>query len=117
MSNILLRHLTFLYGEEQSSLLLDRVQTILADHRPRLSRRASGLSQRDSLLILYGDQVQNVDEMPLQTLKKFCDTYLKDVVSGIHILPFYSWTSDDGFSVVVIVKLIHPSATGTMSRR
>ncbi|MFN8402616.1 MAG: alpha-amylase family glycosyl hydrolase [Anaerolineales bacterium] len=100
MSNILLRHLTFLYGEEQSSLLLDRVQTILADHRPRLSRRASGLSQRDSLLILYGDQVQNVDEMPLQTLKKFCDTYLKDVVSGIHILPFYSWTSDDGFSVV-----------------
>ncbi|MFN8462451.1 MAG: hypothetical protein U0X93_11870 [Anaerolineales bacterium] len=115
MSNILLRHLTFLYGEEQSSLLLDRVQTILADHRPRLSRRASGLSQRDSLLILYGDQVQHVDEMPLQTLKKFCDTYLKDVVSGIHILPFYSWTSDDGFSVVDYRQMIHPSATGTMS--
>ena len=100
MSNILLRHLTFLYGEEQSSRLLDRVQTILADHRPRLSPRAGGLSQRDSLLILYGDQVQEPNAKPLQTLKKFCDTYLKDVVSGIHILPFYSLTSDDGFSVV-----------------
>ncbi|HNQ96215.1 MAG TPA: sugar phosphorylase [Anaerolineales bacterium] len=100
MSNILLHHLTILYGEENASRLLDRVQTILADHRSRLSPRDSGLSQRDSLLILYGDQIQRADEKPLQTLKKFCDQYLTDVVSGIHILPFYPWTSDDGFSVV-----------------
>lgn len=100
MSNILLRHLAFLYGEDHASRLLDRVQTTLSDHRARLSPRDSGLSQRDSLLILYGDQVQEPNEKPLQTLKKFCDQYLTDVVSGIHILPFYPWTSDDGFSVV-----------------
>ncbi len=100
MSNILLRHLAFLYGEDHASRLLDRVQAILSDHRARLSPRDSGLSQRDSLLILYGDQVQEPNEKPLQTLKKFCDQYLTDVVSGIHILPFYPWTSDDGFSVV-----------------
>ena len=100
MSNILLRHLAFLYGEDHASRLLDRVQTILSDHRARLSPRDGGLSQRDSLLILYGDQVQEPNAKPLQTLKKFCDTYLTDVVSGIHILPFYPWTSDDGFSVV-----------------
>ena len=100
MSNILLRHLTFLYGEDLASQLLDRVQTILSDHRARIAPRDSGLSQRDSLLILYGDQVQRADEKPLQTLKKFCDQYLTDIVSGIHILPFYPWTSDDGFSVV-----------------
>ncbi len=100
MSNILLHHLTILYGEENASRLLDRVQTILADHRSRLSPRDSGLSQRDSLLILYGDQVQEPNAKPLQTLKKFCDEYLTDVVSGIHVLPFYPWTSDDGFSVV-----------------
>jgi len=100
MSNILLRHLTFLYGEDNASSLLNRVQTILADHRPRLAPRDSGLSQRDSLLILYGDQVQEPNAKPLQTLKRFCDKYLTDIVSGIHILPFYPWTSDDGFSVV-----------------
>ena len=100
MSNILLRHLTFLYGEDLASQLLDRVQTILSDHRARIAPRDSGLSQRDSLLILYGDQVQRADEKPLQTLKKFCDAYLTDIVNGIHILPFYPWTSDDGFSVV-----------------
>lgn len=100
MSNILLHHLTFLYGEDHASQLLDRVHTILSDHRARISPRDSGLSQRDSILILYGDQVQRLDEKPLRTLKKFCDTYLTGIVSGIHILPFYPWTSDDGFSVM-----------------
>ena len=100
MSNILLHHLAFLYGEDRSSRLLDRTQAILSDHRARIAPRDSGLSQRDSLLILYGDQVQEPNAKPLQTLKKFCDQYLTDIVSGIHILPFYPWTSDDGFSVV-----------------
>ncbi|RIK31292.1 MAG: sugar phosphorylase [Anaerolineae bacterium] len=100
MSNILLHHLTFLYGEDQAARLLDRVQALLADYRARISPRDGRLSQRDSLLILYGDQVQSPNEEPLQTLKKFCDQYLTDIVSGIHILPFYPWTSDDGFSVV-----------------
>lgn len=100
MSNTLLRHLGFLYGAEHASRLLDRVQAILSDHRARLSPRDGGLSQRDSLLILYGDQVQEPNAKPLQTLKKFCDIYLTDIVSGIHILPFYPWTSDDGFSVM-----------------
>jgi len=100
MSNILLRHLTFLYGEDKASLLLDRVQSLLADYRARIQPRDGRLSQRDSLLITYGDQVQSPNEKPLQSLKKFCDKYLTDIVSGIYILPFYPWTSDDGFSVV-----------------
>ncbi|WKZ46812.1 MAG: sugar phosphorylase [Anaerolineales bacterium] len=100
MSNILLHHLAFLYGEDQAARVLDRVQSLLADYRARISPRDGGLSQRDSLLILYGDQVQAPNEKPLQTLKKFCDAHLTDIVSGIHILPFFPWTSDDGFSVV-----------------
>ena len=30
----------------------------------------------------------------------FCTERLKGAVSAIHILPFYPWTPDDGFSVV-----------------
>ncbi|MBV6450703.1 MAG: Glucosylglycerate phosphorylase [Anaerolineales bacterium] len=100
MSNILLHHLTFLYGEDQAPRLLDRALALLVDYRARIFPRDGGLTQRDSILILYGDQVQSTNEKPLQTLKKFCDKYLTDIVSGIHILPFYPWTSDDGFSVV-----------------
>jgi sucrose phosphorylase len=50
-------------------------------------------------LITYGDQVQKSGQPHLQTLAQFCEKYLHEVVSGIHILPFFPWSSDDGFSV------------------
>ena len=40
------------------------------------------------------------DAHPLATLREFCTARLKGAFSAIHILPFYPWTSDDGFSVV-----------------
>ena len=36
---------------------------------------------------------------PLRTLAEFCNQHLTGVVSGIHVLPFFPWTSDDGFAV------------------
>jgi sucrose phosphorylase len=96
----LLKHLIFLYGETESARLYERVLGLIAAYQDRIPARGDELTERDSLLITYGDQVQAPNEKPLQTLKKFCDKYLTNVVGGIHILPFYPWTSDDGFSVV-----------------
>ena len=96
----LLSHLTFLYGAERSLQFLERVEQLLASYRTRIKPRNGTLTERDSLLITYGDQIQTQNERPLQTLNKFCGKYLTNIVSGIHILPFYPWTSDDGFSVV-----------------
>jgi len=96
----LLSHLTFLYGVSRASQLLERVEKLLADYRTRIKPRDGTLTERDSILITYGDQVQTQNERPLQTLDKFCEKHLTNVVSGIHILPFYPWTSDDGFSVI-----------------
>jgi len=97
----LLSHLTFLYGTEQAPGLLERAEKRLAAYRARTRSvpHAGELTERDSLLITYGDQVQSPEEKPLATLQRFCEHYLTDIVSGIHILPFYPWTSDDGFSV------------------
>jgi len=69
-------------------------------YRTRILRRDGQLTERDSILITYGDQLRSPDETPLQTLAAFCEQSLRGVVNGIHILPFYPWTSDDGFSVV-----------------
>ncbi|MDV7338630.1 alpha-amylase family glycosyl hydrolase [Terasakiella sp. A23] len=56
-------------------------------------------SQRDTLMITYGDTFLKEGEKPLTTLKNFLDTRLKDVLTGVHILPFFPYTSDDGFAV------------------
>ena len=89
-----------LYGTTMPADLPERIHRLLEGYRSRIKPRDGGLSERDSILITYGDQVQRANEMPLQTLKIFCESYLPGVVNGIHILPFYPWTSDDGFSVV-----------------
>jgi sucrose phosphorylase len=99
MTNFL-SHLTFLYGVARAPQLLERVEQLIANYRTRIKPREGTLTERDSLIITYGDQIQASNEKPLQTLNKFCEKYLPNVVSGIHILPFYPWTSDDGFSVV-----------------
>jgi len=98
--NRLKQYLEFLYGDEQASHVVPRVEKLLDKYRTRIPKHEGKLTGRDSILITYGDQIQSKNENPLQTLKRFCDEHLKDIVNGIHILPFYPWTSDDGFSVV-----------------
>ena len=96
----LLNQLAFLYGEEKSPQLYERAQKVMDGYRTGIHAHTGELTERDSILITYGDQVRSPDEKPLQTLNKFCEKYLSNTVNGIHILPFYPWTSDDGFSVV-----------------
>jgi glucosylglycerate phosphorylase len=73
---------------------------LIERYRGRIpSPTASSLTERDTLLITYGDQVRENKKAHLQTLSEFCETHLRGVVSGVHILPFYPWSSDDGFSV------------------
>ncbi|NWF63140.1 MAG: sugar phosphorylase, partial [Chloroflexi bacterium] len=100
MTNRLLNLLAFLYGESASARMVEQTQHLLNQYRPRIKPRSGALTERDAMLITYGDQVQRANEKPLQTLKSFCDQYLTNIVSGVHILPFYPWTSDDGFSVI-----------------
>ncbi|SET10205.1 sucrose phosphorylase [Marinobacter segnicrescens] len=56
--------------------------------------------ESDVLLITYGDSVQRPGEKPLRTLKQFLDDCLADTISGVHVLPFFPYSSDDGFSVM-----------------
>lgn len=55
--------------------------------------------QQDVMLITYGDSIVAEGEAPLKTLKRTLDTYLKDSVSMVHILPYYPHSSDGGFAV------------------
>lgn len=50
-------------------------------------------------LITYGDVLKNKDENPLKTLANFAEEHLKGNISTIHLLPFFPYSSDDGFSI------------------
>ena len=66
----------------------------------RRSARAQGpLTERDLVLITYGDQVTEAGKPPLRTLAAFLGDRVADLFTFVHILPFFPSTSDDGFSV------------------
>ena len=93
--------LTSLYGEQVGADTAQKLEELIARLAGGLNPlfAASALSERDALLITYADQVSEPGVAPLRTLANFCERRLADVLSGVHILPFYPWSSDDGFSV------------------
>lgn len=92
-------HLAFLYGT-------DRAPSLTAELRQRLQqldlprRSARPLHARDVILITYADQVQAPGRIPLEVLGTFLARHAAPHIRAVHILPFYPWTSDDGFAVV-----------------
>ncbi len=93
--------LTALYGEASGAAAFERLRATLREYRSQLRGKTTPrISERDSILITYGDQVQAPDVAPLRTLADFCETHLAGLISGLHILPFFPYSSDDGFSVI-----------------
>jgi len=94
----------------------EHLQAIYPDQHHQVSDRVMGLVQRygkinqpkpetlwnqsDVILITYGDSILTPNKMPLSALKKFLNEQIGDAVSSIHILPFFPYSSDDGFSVI-----------------
>lgn len=105
LGETLLEHLVFLYGDDAAPDIFDRLQEQLADfHRrfPGLARAATAdrLTERDVVLITYGDQIQSPDKPALQNLAEVLDATVKGLITSVHILPFFPYSSDDGFSVI-----------------
>lgn len=93
--------LAFLYRDELAPSLLDELTRHLAAFEPALSPpERERFSQQDAILITYGDSVRRQDQPPLQTLHEIAKRYLTGVTNSIHILPFFPYSSDDGFSVI-----------------
>ncbi|MEO8396921.1 MAG: sugar phosphorylase [Chloroflexota bacterium] len=91
--------LRLVYGGAQAADVLTRIERLIADFPVQPASSELALSERDALIIAYGDHVQREGEAPLATLRDVIKR-LALPTSGLHILPFYPYSSDDGFSVI-----------------
>ena len=89
-----------IYGEEHANIAFKKILTLIENFP--FKQKTTGknyFSHEDVVLITYGDSINKDGELPLNTLYKFSEEYFKGIFSTIHILPFFPFSSDDGFSV------------------
>ena len=99
-SHTIRERLEILYSKKDANKAYDLVIELIKKYKLRINSQAYHLSEKDTILVTYGDQIQCVNEAPLETLKIFLDNQLKGIINSVHILPFYPYSSDDGFSVI-----------------
>ncbi len=102
--------LTFLYDEKTAKAYIPEIERICkvyyAYKAVRMIKSESDFdpkerfTEQDVALITYGDLIYEEGVSPLTTLSKFCGIYLKQTINTIHILPFFPYSSDKGFSVL-----------------
>ncbi|MBN2476241.1 MAG: DUF3459 domain-containing protein [Pirellulales bacterium] len=95
------RRLKPLYGD-RAAWCLDQIAARLVHYLPKIPPlRKTAWDQRDVMLITYGDQVRGEAEPPLATLGRFLAMAgLQELLGTVHVLPFFPYSSDDGFSVI-----------------
>lgn len=106
-----------IYNEENSEYTLKKLKEIYEDIKNKpleksLSARKS-LSENDSTLICYADSIASGNGVsPLGALKKFYDNHnLNKAFSSTHLLPFFPWDTDRGFSVMDYYEVAEENGT------
>jgi sucrose phosphorylase len=99
--NGLIQKLELIYPTEDcvwlAQNLLGTIAKASPPHSPNLCNDL--WDQQDCFLITYGDSITQSGEKPLKTLYDFLTQKLQSYFSGVHILPFFPFTSDDGFAI------------------
>lgn len=103
-------HLNVLYPDLDTLAIASELINIMgiAPEAPRPIPHTSQWTEADTVLITYGNTIKTEGELPLVTLSRFLNRRLKDVISTVHILPFFRFSSDDGFSVIDYLS-VNPS--------
>jgi len=100
-----------IYGEKATSFL-ERLSKTIEPYLKSLATKdditAEGFGEEDVLVITYGDSLIAPGTFPLEVLNDFTQAWLREIATYLHILPFFPYTSDDGFSISEY-KTVNPS--------
>ncbi|MEZ5304102.1 MAG: alpha-amylase family glycosyl hydrolase [Verrucomicrobiales bacterium] len=96
------RRFETLYGSDESKRLMRRFEMLVGRYGVGEPETVAGppWDENEAVLITYADTISDGEGTPLQAVRRFLTERLKGVIRTVHLLPFYPWSSDDGFSVI-----------------
>lgn len=110
--------LAFLYGDDLAEKSMPELERTLKVHHAHKQTEmveaekgyepTERFTERDMVLITYGDSIAGDHGATLQALHQFVETYNRGAINTIHLLPFFPYSSDRGFSVVEF-KAVDPT--------
>ncbi|MDN4072952.1 sugar phosphorylase [Fictibacillus terranigra] len=93
--------LAYLYPKNEVEEIWPNLENRLVEAKEkRLKDRKPTWDEKDVVLITYADQFHEKEQPTLATFKQMFNRYLADKFEVVHLLPFYPYSSDDGFSVI-----------------
>jgi len=96
--------LAFIYDSDEvdhralARELIDLMQISVSVESPKPYQ--NHWSEQDTVMITYADSIIDEQQLPLQTLRSFINQHIGTTINGVHILPFFPYSSDDGFAVI-----------------
>ncbi len=109
------KRLAFLYGEDGVEPIWQELERVLRVHQAHATDEIIAaeavfdpierFTERDVVLITYGDLILSEDRSPLKTLADCVEHFFDGVITSVHILPFYPYSSDRGFSVIAFEEV------------
>lgn len=106
----IINYLSMLYGSKIASQYVYEIIRLIKVHHAyksqeleeaeKLFNKDNLFSEDDTVLITYGDIIKNHYIKPLKVLHNFAKKHLKEAFKSIHILPFFPYSSDRGFSII-----------------
>ncbi|MHA1974475.1 MAG: sugar phosphorylase, partial [Candidatus Hodarchaeales archaeon] len=106
----IIEKLEFLYSSQAKTVYCELSEILFSFYNDKYeillndssitSEKEAKFTYRDIIFNTYANSIQDNKNSPLQVLRSFSAKYLKNMINGIHILPFYPWDTDRGFSVL-----------------
>ncbi|WP_395343421.1 sugar phosphorylase [Ningiella sp. W23] len=112
----LVHQLAFIYADialdEALPVIAERLLTAMrltqSEDIKQIEAHVNLWDETDVVLITYGDSIYEpaqelsggTTRAPLKTLHQFLNRYCIHAINNVHILPFFPYSSDDGFSVI-----------------
>ncbi len=87
--------------QDEAMFLKEAISERIKGYKNKNIRPRKGQwDQDDVFLITYGDQFYEDGETKLTTFNKMYQQFFSDTFTIVHVLPFFPYSSDDGFSVI-----------------